>query len=67
MLEIRVTGLYGKDMFRTSTMPSPSKPTERFLMPRSLFMGAISNFKSNTPKRIQHERKLIQCYISISL
>ena len=49
MLEICVNGLRGKDMFHTSTASSPSKPTERFLMPRPLFLGAISNSKSPKP------------------
>ena len=49
MLEICVIDLRGKDMFRTSTTSSPSKPTECFLMPRPLFLGAISDSKSNTP------------------
>ena len=50
MLEICVIGLRGKDMLRTSTVSSPSKPTERFLMSRPQFIGAISNFKSPKPQ-----------------
>ena len=49
MLEICVIGLHGKDMFCTSTAFSPSKPTEHFLMPRPLFLGAILDSKSPKP------------------